>query len=158
MFWVYYHHPYYYYYYYCYHYSFICISLTDSRTSPIYKSTPRFTMRARCTTARWRAVPIPVTQSRPWANTTKEYTRFVPSSTRRSHGGGFDALLLTSLHNICQQVGGMSKYKCHICDKVFSWCYTLTLHLRKKHELKWPSGHSRFRWVPTANYLCETTG
>uniref|UniRef100_A0A672FVN5 Zgc:112083 n=1 Tax=Salarias fasciatus TaxID=181472 RepID=A0A672FVN5_SALFA len=39
----------------------------------------------------------------------------------------------------------MSKYKCHICDKVFSWCYTLTLHLRKKHELKWPSGHSRFR-------------
>lgn len=41
----------------------------------------------------------------------------------------------------------MSKYKCHICDKVFSWCYTLTLHLRKKHELKWPSGHSRFRYV-----------
>lgn len=42
--------------------------------------------------------------------------------------------------------GGNSKYKCHICDKVFSWCYTLTLHLRKKHELKWPSGHSRFRY------------
>ncbi|CAF90591.1 unnamed protein product, partial [Tetraodon nigroviridis] len=45
------------------------------------------------------------------------------------------------------QVGGAPKYKCHICDKVFSWCYTLTLHLRKKHELKWPSGHSRFRFV-----------
>ncbi|XP_030599889.1 histone H4 transcription factor [Archocentrus centrarchus] len=44
------------------------------------------------------------------------------------------------------EVGGMAKYKCHICDKVFSWCYTLTLHLRKKHELKWPSGHSRFRY------------
>uniref|UniRef100_A0A3P9LX03 Zgc:112083 n=1 Tax=Oryzias latipes TaxID=8090 RepID=A0A3P9LX03_ORYLA len=44
------------------------------------------------------------------------------------------------------EVGGMSKYKCHICGKVFSWCYTLTLHLRKKHELKWPSGHSRFRY------------
>ncbi|CAL1570624.1 unnamed protein product [Knipowitschia caucasica] len=44
------------------------------------------------------------------------------------------------------EAGGMSKYKCHICDKVFSWCYTLTLHLRKKHELKWPSGHSRFRY------------
>ncbi|XP_028320650.1 histone H4 transcription factor [Gouania willdenowi] len=44
------------------------------------------------------------------------------------------------------EVGGMSKYKCHLCDKVFSWCYTLTLHLRKKHELKWPSGHSRFRY------------
>lgn len=44
------------------------------------------------------------------------------------------------------EAGGMSKYKCHICEKVFSWCYTLTLHLRKKHELKWPSGHSRFRY------------
>nr|XP_043873088.1 histone H4 transcription factor [Solea senegalensis] len=44
------------------------------------------------------------------------------------------------------QVGGMSKYKCHLCDKVFSWCYTLTLHLRNKHQLKWPSGHSRFRY------------
>ncbi|KAM9801464.1 histone H4 transcription factor [Neosynchiropus ocellatus] len=44
------------------------------------------------------------------------------------------------------KVGGMSKYKCHICDQVFSWCYTLTLHLRKKHDLKWPSGHSRFRY------------
>ncbi|CAB1349045.1 unnamed protein product [Coregonus sp. 'balchen'] len=43
--------------------------------------------------------------------------------------------------------GGMvSKYKCHLCDKTFSWCYTLTLHLRKKHHLKWPSGHSRFRY------------
>ncbi|XP_056139827.1 histone H4 transcription factor [Lampris incognitus] len=43
--------------------------------------------------------------------------------------------------------GGMvSKYKCHICDRTFSWCYTLTLHLRKKHQLKWPSGHSRFRY------------
>ncbi|XP_017292693.1 histone H4 transcription factor [Kryptolebias marmoratus] len=44
------------------------------------------------------------------------------------------------------EAGETSKYKCHICDKVFSWCYTLTLHLRKKHELKWPSGHSRFRY------------
>ncbi|KAJ8368336.1 hypothetical protein SKAU_G00083640 [Synaphobranchus kaupii] len=40
----------------------------------------------------------------------------------------------------------VSKYKCHLCDKTFSWCYTLTLHLRKKHHLKWPSGHSRFRY------------
>ncbi|KAJ3591482.1 hypothetical protein NHX12_009426 [Muraenolepis orangiensis] len=43
--------------------------------------------------------------------------------------------------------GGMiSRYKCHLCEKTFSWCYTLTLHLRKKHQLKWPSGHSRFRY------------
>ncbi|MGH0183425.1 UNVERIFIED_CONTAM: hypothetical protein FKN15_012122 [Acipenser sinensis] len=40
----------------------------------------------------------------------------------------------------------VAKYKCHLCDKCFSWCYTLTLHLRKKHRLKWPSGHSRFRY------------
>ncbi|XP_057207649.1 histone H4 transcription factor [Triplophysa rosa] len=38
------------------------------------------------------------------------------------------------------------RYKCHLCDKTFSWCYTLTLHLRKNHQLKWPSGHSRFRY------------
>lgn len=40
----------------------------------------------------------------------------------------------------------VARYKCHLCDKTFSWCYTLTLHLRKKHQLKWPSGHSRFRY------------
>ncbi|XP_063063247.1 histone H4 transcription factor [Engraulis encrasicolus] len=40
----------------------------------------------------------------------------------------------------------VSRYKCHLCDKTFSWCYTLTLHLRKKHQLKWPSGHARFRY------------
>ncbi|XP_062377564.1 histone H4 transcription factor isoform X1 [Sardina pilchardus] len=40
----------------------------------------------------------------------------------------------------------VSRYKCHLCDKTFSWCYTLTLHLRNKHQLKWPSGHARFRY------------
>ncbi|KAL2085108.1 hypothetical protein ACEWY4_018428 [Coilia grayii] len=40
----------------------------------------------------------------------------------------------------------VSRYKCHLCDKTFSWCYTLTLHLRNKHQLKWPSGHTRFRY------------
>uniref|UniRef100_A0A8B9MY02 C2H2-type domain-containing protein n=1 Tax=Accipiter nisus TaxID=211598 RepID=A0A8B9MY02_9AVES len=35
------------------------------------------------------------------------------------------------------------KYKCHICQKSFSWSYTLTLHLRKAHKL---SSHSRFRY------------
>lgn len=46
-----------------------------------------------------------------------------------------------------QQGNMVSRYKCHLCDKNFSWCYTLTLHLRKKHQLKWPSGHSRFRYL-----------
>lgn len=36
------------------------------------------------------------------------------------------------------------KYKCHICQKCFSWSYTLTLHLRKAHKLR---SHSRFRYV-----------
>ncbi|XP_067401311.1 histone H4 transcription factor-like [Emydura macquarii macquarii] len=38
---------------------------------------------------------------------------------------------------------GNLKYKCHICQKCFSWCYTLTLHLRKAHKLSY---HSRFRY------------
>uniref|UniRef100_A0A8C0IVN7 C2H2-type domain-containing protein n=1 Tax=Chelonoidis abingdonii TaxID=106734 RepID=A0A8C0IVN7_CHEAB len=38
---------------------------------------------------------------------------------------------------------GNLKYKCHICQKCYSWCYTLTLHLRKVHKL---SCHSRFRY------------
>ncbi|XP_028938990.1 histone H4 transcription factor-like isoform X2 [Ornithorhynchus anatinus] len=38
---------------------------------------------------------------------------------------------------------GTIKYKCHICQKCFSWSYSLTLHLRKIHQL---SGHSRFRY------------
>ncbi|XP_026506969.1 histone H4 transcription factor-like isoform X2 [Terrapene carolina triunguis] len=38
---------------------------------------------------------------------------------------------------------GNLKYKCHICQKCYSWCYTLTLHLRKAHKL---SCHSRFRY------------
>ncbi|XP_072470866.1 histone H4 transcription factor-like isoform X2 [Notamacropus eugenii] len=38
---------------------------------------------------------------------------------------------------------GTIKYKCHICQKCFSWCYTLTLHLRKMHQL---SCRSRFRY------------
>lgn len=46
------------------------------------------------------------------------------------------------------------RYKCHLCDKTFSWCYTLTLHLRKKHQLKWPSGHSRFRYAINSIFKC----
>ncbi|XP_007904889.1 histone H4 transcription factor [Callorhinchus milii] len=38
------------------------------------------------------------------------------------------------------------RYKCHICDKCFAWAYTLTMHLRRSHQLKWPSGHARFRY------------
>ncbi|XP_019384520.1 PREDICTED: histone H4 transcription factor-like isoform X1 [Crocodylus porosus] len=40
-------------------------------------------------------------------------------------------------------VNGTQKYKCHMCQKCFSWCYPLTLHLRKTHKLSCPS---RFRY------------
>ncbi|XP_048459291.1 histone H4 transcription factor-like [Rhincodon typus] len=43
------------------------------------------------------------------------------------------------------------RYKCHICAKCFSWAYTLTMHLRKMHQLKWPSGHARFRYKEHAD-------
>ncbi|KAM7180635.1 histone H4 transcription factor-like isoform 3-T4 [Macrochelys suwanniensis] len=45
---------------------------------------------------------------------------------------------------------GNLKYKCHICQKCFSWCYTLTLHLRKAHKL---SCHSRLRYKEDDGYL-----
>lgn len=38
------------------------------------------------------------------------------------------------------------KYMCHICNKCFSRGYNLTLHLRKKHQIKWPPGHPRFKY------------
>eukprot|EP00075_Anas_platyrhynchos_P008686 XP_021132302.2 histone H4 transcription factor-like isoform X5 [Anas platyrhynchos] len=38
---------------------------------------------------------------------------------------------------------GILRYKCHICQKCFCWSYSLTLHLRKAHNL---SSHSRFRY------------
>lgn len=38
------------------------------------------------------------------------------------------------------------RYKCHVCDKCFTRGNNLTMHLRKKHQFKWPSGHPRFRY------------
>nr|XP_005988201.1 PREDICTED: histone H4 transcription factor [Latimeria chalumnae] len=38
------------------------------------------------------------------------------------------------------------RYKCHVCEKCFTRGNNLTLHLRKKHQFKWPSGHPRFRY------------
>ncbi|XP_032328367.1 histone H4 transcription factor isoform X1 [Camelus ferus] len=37
------------------------------------------------------------------------------------------------------------RYRCHVCDKCFTRGNSLTVHLRKKHQFKWPSGHPRFR-------------
>lgn len=38
------------------------------------------------------------------------------------------------------------RYKCHVCEKCFTRGNNLTVHLRKKHHFKWPSGHPRFRY------------
>lgn len=38
-----------------------------------------------------------------------------------------------------------ARYKCHVCDKCFTRGNSLTVHLHKKHQFKWPSGHPRFR-------------
>ncbi|XP_040833048.1 histone H4 transcription factor isoform X2 [Ochotona curzoniae] len=38
------------------------------------------------------------------------------------------------------------RYKCHVCEKCFTRGNSLTVHLRQKHQFKWPSGHPRFRY------------
>ncbi|XP_021344305.1 histone H4 transcription factor-like [Mizuhopecten yessoensis] len=39
----------------------------------------------------------------------------------------------------------VQKYACHVCKSVFSRGSKLTVHLKKRHKFRWPSGHSRFR-------------
>ncbi|XP_033729153.1 histone H4 transcription factor-like [Pecten maximus] len=40
----------------------------------------------------------------------------------------------------------VQKYGCHVCKSVFSRGSKLTVHLKKRHKFRWPSGHSRFRY------------
>ncbi|XP_060083893.1 histone H4 transcription factor-like [Ylistrum balloti] len=40
----------------------------------------------------------------------------------------------------------VQKYACHVCKSVFSRGSKLTVHLKKRHKFRWPSGHSRFRY------------
>ncbi|XP_076145465.1 histone H4 transcription factor-like isoform X2 [Alosa pseudoharengus] len=39
------------------------------------------------------------------------------------------------------------RYMCHVCEQSFSRGNNLTVHLRKKHQFKWPSGHPRVRYI-----------
>ncbi|XP_062372469.1 histone H4 transcription factor-like [Sardina pilchardus] len=39
------------------------------------------------------------------------------------------------------------RYVCHVCEQSFSRGNNLTVHLRKKHRFKWPSGHARVRYI-----------
>jgi len=40
----------------------------------------------------------------------------------------------------------VSKYECHLCEKRFLRGAYLTQHLTSVHKLRWPSGHTRFRY------------
>ncbi|XP_015238334.1 PREDICTED: histone H4 transcription factor [Cyprinodon variegatus] len=40
----------------------------------------------------------------------------------------------------------VARYKCHVCGQCFTRGNSLTVHLHKKHQFKWPSGHPRFRY------------
>jgi hypothetical protein len=35
---------------------------------------------------------------------------------------------------------------CHVCNKVYCASSTLSRHLKKVHQFKWPSGHNKFRY------------
>ncbi|XP_070202983.1 uncharacterized protein [Littorina saxatilis] len=39
-----------------------------------------------------------------------------------------------------------TRYRCHVCSRVFHRGYSLTFHLKKKHHFQWPPGHSRFKY------------
>ncbi|OPJ66377.1 hypothetical protein AV530_016456 [Patagioenas fasciata monilis] len=61
----------------------------------------------------------------------------------RMHFTNFGKALQESACAFLSKSNGVLKYKCHICQKCFSWSYTLTLHLQKPHEV---SSHSHFRF------------
>ncbi|XP_038179615.1 histone H4 transcription factor isoform X2 [Arvicola amphibius] len=61
----------------------------------------------------------------------------------------FSARSLSSIkshHRKVHEGDSEPRYKCHVCDKCFTRGNNLTVHLRKKHQFKWPSGHPRFRY------------
>ncbi|GCB61109.1 hypothetical protein scyTo_0011254, partial [Scyliorhinus torazame] len=77
-----------------------------------------------------------------------------PTCRCSSDGCNFSARSVQTLkqhHRRIHEGETKPRYKCHICAKCFSWAYTLTMHLRKMHQLKWPSGHARFRYKEHAD-------
>ncbi len=40
----------------------------------------------------------------------------------------------------------VKQYCCHLCQNRYQRGEYLTEHLKKAHQIKWPSGHSRFRY------------
>lgn len=74
----------------------------------------------------------------------------------REPGGGAAGKELASPFPPPHQGYSEPRYKCHVCDKCFTRGNNLTVHLRKKHQFKWPSGHPRFRYVPQPPALDRT--
>uniref|UniRef100_A0A8D0IMH1 ATP binding cassette subfamily G member 4 n=1 Tax=Sus scrofa TaxID=9823 RepID=A0A8D0IMH1_PIG len=75
----------------------------------------------------------------------------------------FSARSLCSIKSHCRKVhegDSEPRYRCHVCDKCFTRGNNLTVHLRKKHQFKWPSGHPRFRRYqhPWSKSRRQTTG
>ncbi|XP_077403163.1 histone H4 transcription factor [Vanacampus margaritifer] len=64
-------------------------------------------------------------------------------------GCGFTSRTLVTMktHHKKEHEGNfIARYKCHVCDQCFTRGNNLTIHLHKKHQFKWPSGHPRFRY------------
>lgn len=60
--------------------------------------------------------------------------------TSRTHG-------TLKIHHKRRHEGNfVARYKCHVCSQCFTRGNNLTVHLHKKHQFKWPSGHPRFRY------------
>ncbi|XP_034034466.1 histone H4 transcription factor [Thalassophryne amazonica] len=51
------------------------------------------------------------------------------------------------LHHKREHEGNfVARYMCHVCSQCFTRGNNLTVHLHKKHQFRWPSGHPRFRY------------
>ncbi|XP_067347964.1 histone H4 transcription factor isoform X2 [Channa argus] len=64
-------------------------------------------------------------------------------------GCGFTSRTLGTIkiHHRREHEGSfVARYKCHVCGQCFTRGNNLTVHLHKKHQFKWPSGHPRFRY------------
>ncbi|XP_051902390.1 histone H4 transcription factor isoform X2 [Hippocampus zosterae] len=75
--------------------------------------------------------------------------RIEPSYRCDVSGCTFASRTLVTLknHHKKQHEGNfIARYKCHVCDQCFTRGNNLTVHLHKKHQFKWPSGHPRFRY------------
>nr|XP_040036082.1 histone H4 transcription factor [Gasterosteus aculeatus aculeatus]XP_040036083.1 histone H4 transcription factor [Gasterosteus aculeatus aculeatus]XP_040036084.1 histone H4 transcription factor [Gasterosteus aculeatus aculeatus] len=62
---------------------------------------------------------------------------------------GFTSRTLSTMniHHKKEHTGNfVARYKCHVCEQCFTRGNSLTVHLHKKHQFKWPSGHPRFRY------------